>query len=128
MPKDLSSGGATMPDRPNIVLIMTDQQRADFTRAEGYPLDPTPFIDHLGTTGQRFRHAYTPMPTCGPARSSLLTGRYPKATRVRENSGLGNVQATPDLPRTLRELGYATWLTGKNHSCVPDAAFDWAST
>ena len=117
-----------MPSRPNIVLVMTDQQRADFSAAEGYPLDPTPFIDHLGTTGARFRHAYTPMPTCGPARTSLLTGRYPKATRVRENSGLANIQAEEHLPGTLHDFGYATWLAGKNHSFLPDDAFDWAST
>jgi len=117
-----------VPNRPNIVLIMTDQQRADFSAADGYPLDPTPFIDRLGAHGARFRHAYTPMPTCGPARTSLLTGRYPKATRVRENSGLHHVQAAAHLPGTLKEHGYATWLAGKNHSFLPDTAFDWAST
>jgi arylsulfatase A-like enzyme len=117
-----------MPDRPNIVLIMTDQQRADFSGAEGYPLDPSPFIDSLGAQGIRFRHAYTPMPTCGPARTSLMTGRYPKATRVRENSGLGNVVARTDLPGTLRAHGYRTCLAGKNHSHLTNDAFDWSST
>lgn len=117
-----------MPDRPNIVIVMTDQQRADFTRAEGYPLDITPFADELGAAGARFHRAYTPMPTCGPARSSMLTGRYPKATRVRENSGLQNIQATTDITATLREHGYATYLAGKNHSFLPQSAFDWASS
>jgi arylsulfatase A-like enzyme len=116
-----------MPDRPNIVVIMTDQQRADFSRADGYPLDPMPFLDQLGASGARFRHAYTPMPTCGPARSSLMTGRYPKATRVRENSGLGNIEALTDLPKTLRQHGYATYLTGKNHSFLTAGDFDWSS-
>src|SRR5688572_17851466 len=105
-----------MTHRPNIVLIMTDQQRADFSHAEGYPLDPTPFVDRLGREGARFRHAYTPMPTCGPARCSLMTGRWPKATRVRENSGLGNITALTDLPHTLREQGYRILLSGKNHT------------
>ncbi len=117
-----------VPDHPNIVLIMTDQQRADFSRAEGYALDPIPAIDRLGAGGARFRQAYTPMPTCGPARTSLLTGRYPKATRVRENSGLRNIQANAHLPGTLRELGYTTWLAGKNHSFLADDWFDWSST
>jgi arylsulfatase A-like enzyme len=116
-----------MSDRPNIVLIMTDQQRADFSRAEGYPLDPMPFIDSLGERGTRFGHAYTPMPTCGPARTSVMTGRYPKATRVRENRGLQNVMAMTDLPRTLREAGYSINIAGKNHSYLREADFDWAS-
>ena len=117
-----------MADRPNIVLIMTDQQRADFFRAEGYPLDPMPFVDSLGASGTRFRHAYTPMPTCGPARSSLMTGRFPKATRVRENSGLGNISALTSIPAILREHGYATSLAGKNHSFLRDTDFDWVSS
>jgi arylsulfatase A-like enzyme len=117
-----------MPDRPNIVIVMTDQQRADFSRAEGYPLDPMPFIDSLGEQGARFNRAYTPMPTCGPARTSLMTGRYPKATRVRENSGLHNAFALIDLPTTLREQGYAIYLAGKNHSFLGEDAFDWSSS
>lgn len=116
-----------MPQQPNIVLIMTDQQRADFSRAEGYPLDPMPFVDGLGNQGARFRNAYTPMPTCGPARCSLMTGRYPKATRVRENSGLQNITALTDLPKTLREQGYSVNLSGKNHTYLAQDDFDWAS-
>lgn len=116
-----------MNDRPNIVLIMTDQQRADFSRAEGYPLDPTPFVDELGREGARFRHAYTPMPTCGPARCSLMTGRWPKATRVRENAALGHITALTDLPTTMREQGYRVLLSGKNHTYLSENDFDWSS-
>lgn len=113
--------------QPNIVLIMTDQQRADFSMAESYPLDPMPFLDGLGSTGTRFRHAYTPMPTCGPARTSLMTGRFPKATRVRENSALRNVTMLNDLPGVLRGQGYSINLAGKNHSYLEEDDFDWSS-
>lgn len=116
-----------MSKKPNIVLIMTDQQRADFSAAEGYSLDPMPYLDQLGAKGTRFRHAYTPMPTCGPARTSLMTGRFPKATRVRENSALQNVSALSDLPNVLREQGYSINLSGKNHSYLGEDGFDWAS-
>jgi len=57
-------------DKPNIVIIMTDQQRADFSRAEGFALDTTPFIDSLATRGARFSRAYTTMPVCAPGRPS----------------------------------------------------------
>ena len=116
-----------MTERPNIVLIMTDQQRADFSRAEGFALDPMPFLDKLGEHGARFSHAYTPMPTCGPARCSLLTGRFPKATRVRENWGLANITAETDLPSALREHGYSINLAGKNHTYLTERDFDWSS-
>ena len=56
-----------MAGKPNIVLIMTDQQRADFFASEGFALDTLPFVDELGQQGTRFCHAYTPMPACAPA-------------------------------------------------------------
>ena len=113
-----------MPDTPNIVIVMTDQQRADFTRSDGFALDTTPFVDALGRSGVRFRHAYTPMPVCAPARCSLFTGRYPKATRVRQNSGIGNIYRPPDLVELLRERGYRINLAGKNHSYLGPDDFD----
>jgi arylsulfatase A-like enzyme len=109
---------------PNIVVIMTDQQRADFTRAGGFALDTTPFIDTLGRSGARFRNAYTPMPVCAPARCSLFTGRYPKATHVRQNSATGNIFRPADLVDVLRERGYRLYLAGKNHSYLRREDFD----
>ena len=117
----------TTPDRPNIVLIMTDQLRADFTRAEGFPFDTMPFLDALGTRGVRFLRAYVPMAACVPSRCSIFTGRYPKATRVRQNSAAANLVAPTDLVRVLRDRGYAIKLAGKNHSHLPPEAFDSAS-
>ncbi|MGI8912336.1 MAG: sulfatase family protein [Chloroflexota bacterium] len=113
-----------MANLPNIVIIMTDQQRADFTASEGFALDTTPFIDGLGRSGVRFRNAYTPMPVCAPARCSLFTGRYPKATRVRQNSGIGEIFRPEDLVETLRERGYRINMAGKNHSYLQPKDFD----
>ena len=113
-----------MASLPNIVMIMTDQQRADFTRSEGFALDTTPFIDAIGCAGARFRNAYTPMPVCAPARCSLFTGRYPKATRVRQNSATGNIFHPTDLVTILREHGYRIYLAGKNHSHLRREDFD----
>ncbi len=116
-----------MPERPNVVLIMTDQQRADFSAAEGFALDTIPFVDGLAARGVSFRRAYTPMPVCGPARCSMLTGRFPKATRVRENGGLHHAFFPADLVSLLRELGYTVNLCGKNHSHRTPADFDFYS-
>ena len=116
-----------MSPRPNIVLIMTDQQRADFSRAEGYPLDATPFLDRFAAGGVRFRRAYTPMPVCGPARCSMLTGRFPRATHVRENGGLHHAFFSDDLVSVLRGAGYTVCLSGKNHSHRGSADFDFCA-
>ena len=74
-----------MAKKPNFVVIMTDQQRADVSGREGFPLDTTPFLDRLATQGTWFDRAYTTMPVCLPARVSMLTGRYPSATHARTN-------------------------------------------
>lgn len=116
-----------MPRRPNIVLILTDQQRADFFASEGFALDTMPFVDELGRGGARFGRAYTPCPACVPARCAMLTGRFPHATRVRENSAAEHVVRPRDLAETLREQGYTLLLSGKNHSYLRDADFDAVS-
>ena len=71
---------------------MADQLRADFLGCYGCALETMPGVDRLAARGVAFRRAYTPMPVCGPARVSLLTGRFPKVTRVRENvNGHGKI-------------------------------------
>ncbi len=118
-----------MSTRPNIVIIMTDQQRADLSRREGYPLDTTPFLDSLARQGTWFDRAYTSMPACVPARVSMLTGRYPSASRVRTNMGnTRDIVYTSDLFDVARERGYATALCGKNHSHLKPERVDYWNT
>lgn len=102
--------------RPNIVIIMTDQQRADLTAREGYPLDLTPFADRMGKIGAWFDKAYTPCPASGPARVSLLTGRFPKATHTDSNHNIGDAIYEKDLFTVAKENGYTTAMVGKNHT------------
>lgn len=111
---------------PNVVIIMSDQQRADFMRGEGYPLDTMPFVDSLARGGMRFRNAYTPMPVCAPARCCMFTGRFAKATRVRQNRGTlqDPFRPVPDLVDILRSKGYSIHLVGKNHSYLTRDSFD----
>ena len=110
--------------QPNIVLIMSDQQRADVSAREGFALDTTPFLDELSRQGAWFDKAYTSMPACLPARVSMLTGRYPGATRARTNHNGEDACHERDLYQVLRERGYRTALCGKNHSHVDAADMD----
>ncbi|MFT5367121.1 MAG: arylsulfatase, partial [Candidatus Latescibacterota bacterium] len=121
-----------MPNnQPNILFIMTDQQRGDCLGIEGHPVLQTPNLDYMAASGVRFRSAYSACPVCVPARRTVITGRKPK-----NHGALQNAQAPlpwPTLPGQLREAGYRTHLSGKAHWGPPatelgfDTA-DWADS
>ena len=100
--------------RPNILILMSDQHRAGLTRRTGFPLDTMPALDRLAASGVSFDRAYTTAPLCVPARISLMTGRWPHAHRVRQNSGGRFVIFDQDLMYVARQQGYRTGLAGKN--------------
>ena len=112
--------------RPNIVVIMADQHRAGFTARSGYPLDTMPALDRMAARGVAFDRAYCTAPLCVPSRISLLTGRWPHAHRVRENSTGRFAYFEKDLFDVAKSLGYKTALAGKNHSHLAPAKLDFA--
>jgi arylsulfatase A-like enzyme len=118
--------GETM--NTNIVIVMTDQQRADLRKSRGYPLDTMPFLDTWAQGGVDFANAYTPNPTCMPARVSMFTGRYPNAHRVRTNHNAMDACYTRGMLELLRDNGYVSALCGKNHSHHKNTDFDFAET
>lgn len=114
------------PRKPNIVLILTDQQRADLCGREGFPLPVTPYADSLAARYAWFDKAYTAAPASAPARCSLLTGRFPSATHVRTNLNIRDAFYEKDLLDVLKEQGYRTALVGKNHTYLKaNEAFDY---
>ena len=117
-----------MAKKPNFVVIMTDQQRADVSKREDFPLDTTPFLDSLAIQGTWFDRAYTTMPVCLPARVSMLTGRYPSATHARTNHNGGDAFFETDLYEVMRRQGYRTALCGKNHSHLNADRMDYCFT
>lgn len=112
---------------PNIILIMVDQLRADIMQREGYDLNTMPFADSLARSGTWFNKAYTAAPASGPARVSMLTGRFPSATHVRSNHNIKDAFYTKDLFDIACEQGYATALIGKNHSHLSKERVDYWS-
>ena len=74
-----------MSDKPNFVLIMTDQQRADHLSCYGNQVLQTPNIDRFANGGTRYCRHYVANPICAPNRASMLTGRMPSAHGVRSN-------------------------------------------
>ena len=94
---------------------MTDQHRAGFTAGTGFGLDTMPCLDRLAAGGTTFTRAYTSYPACVPARVSLLTGRFPTAHRVRQNSAAQHAVFSRDLVDVLRDGGYRLHFAGKPH-------------
>ena len=99
---------------PNIVLIVTDQQRADFLGCYGHPVLRTPHLDRLAATGTRFDRCYVASPVCMPNRASIMTGRMPSVHRVRMN-GIPLSSEENTFVELLRLRGYTTALIGKSH-------------
>lgn len=110
---------------PNVVIIMTDQQRADLCGREGFPMEITPYVDSLAYANCWFDKAYTVAPASSPARCSMLTGRFPSATHVRTNHNVKDVCYEKDMVSLFKDYGYKTALVGKNHSYLNPSDMDY---
>lgn len=110
-----------MQEKPNIILIMTDQHRLSAVGAYGETVCQTPNIDRLAQDGVRFETAYTSNPVCSPARGTVMTGQYPHTHGITSNlHNVGcSVHELHDRPallsRRLESAGYRLGYTGKWH-------------
>ena len=105
--------GEAAGKRPNVLLIMTDQHRADALGFMGNGIVQTPHLDRLARRGVIFDNAFAQSPVCMASRAAIHTGRYPTALRVRSMGLLPPTETT--LAETLKRAGYATGLFGKLH-------------
>lgn len=106
---------AAEPERPNIVLLVSDDQRPDTIAALGNRHIHTPNLDRLVREGVAFTRAVCANPICTPSRAEILTGCDGFTNMVRD---FGR-QIRPDLATfagTLRQAGYHTWYVGKWHN------------
>lgn len=104
--------------RPNIVLIMTDQQRFDSIAALGYDHVDTPHLDHLVRDGTAFTNTYVASPSCAPSRASLFTGLYPHSSGVLRNDD----KWSHSWVEILAEQGYRCTSVGKMHTYPYEAS------
>lgn len=102
--------------RPNIVLIITDDQGYGDVGLHGNPVIQTPTLDSLGRVGVRLSNFYV-SPVCAPTRSSLMTGRYSLRTGVFDTYNGGAIMSESEitLAEYLKRAGYATGIFGKWH-------------
>ena len=107
-------------ERPNVIVIMSDQMKATASHLYGSSFCETPSLERLAKEGVLFKHAVTPHPLCVPARISFWTSQYAHTHGGRRNQTLMPVGANHTF-RHWKEAGYRTGLIGKNH-CFEDPA------
>jgi arylsulfatase A-like enzyme len=109
--------------QPNLLFIITDQQRHDALGCAGNPHLETPNLDRLALEGVLFRRAYTQCPVCAPARTSVLTGQTIEHTGVLTNDLAyvapdSGVCPMPTFDEILADRGYWCEYHGKWHSPI----------
>ncbi len=109
---------------PNVLFIMADQMKASILRMYSSEIGiETPTLERLADEGVRFEHAITPHPLCVPARTSVMTGRYPHSTGCRRNETL-MPENEQHAFRIWKNNGFTTGLIGKNHAFVEPSDLD----
>ena len=114
-----------MPERPNILFLMSDEHRADVSGYEGDPVIRTPVLDELAATGVVFSNAYAPSPICVPGRQCMMAGQLSRTC--------GCQRYGQDLPpfhmtfaRQFARYAYATVACGKLHHMGIDQMQGWS--
>ncbi|MBP2000634.1 arylsulfatase A-like enzyme [Paenibacillus shirakamiensis] len=110
----LSNMATLHPQKPNIIVFFTDQQRWDTTGVHGNPMGLTPNFDRLATYGTHIDYSFTCQPVCGPARSCLQTGHYATSSGCYRN-GIPLPNHLETIAELFQQDGYDTGYIGKWH-------------
>lgn len=111
---EANSNESNKAKKPNILLIITDQQTATSMSCTGNKYLHTPAMDKLAASGIRFENNYVTQPLCLPFRTSLQTARYPHEVNVRNNGD--DIQGdVPMLGKLMADAGYNCNYIGKWH-------------
>ncbi|MEM7568013.1 MAG: sulfatase-like hydrolase/transferase [Pseudomonadota bacterium] len=108
-----------MDERPNILLVLTDQHAARVLGCAGDQAADTPALDRLASAGTRFTSCYCASPLCVPSRTALLTGLPPHVSGVRTNDDILPT-GLPTIAHSLGAAGYDCRLVGRMHFYGPD--------
>lgn len=100
--------------QPNVVVIITDDQRWDCLSCEGHPFLKTPNMDRIASEGTRFANMFVTTSLCSPSRASFLSGLYAHKHKV-INNFTDYPSDLPSFPQRLQETGYETAYIGKWH-------------
>lgn len=111
------TSSAQTEEKPNILIIITDQQTWDAVGYAGNKTIKTPNLDRLASESVNFSNAVTPTAVCVPARTSILTGRLNETTTIRKNrDAITNDCYYPTFDEILAKRGYKSEYQGKFHA------------
>jgi arylsulfatase A-like enzyme len=105
---------ASDKQRPNIVLMMSDDQGWGETSYNGHPYLKTPVLDEMASTGLRFDRFYAASPVCSPTRASCMTGHHANRSGA-FGAGWSIRPEEVTLPQLMKDAGYRTAHYGKWH-------------
>ena len=110
------------PDKPNIILVMADDQGWGDAGYNGHPFVQTPAMDAMAEDGFVLNRFYAAAPVCSPTRASVMTGRHPIRCKVPQHGRYMRVQEMT-IAEALKSAGYVTGIFGKLHlgSGQPDS-------
>ncbi|MDZ5699682.1 sulfatase-like hydrolase/transferase [Chelativorans sp. M5D2P16] len=108
-----------MDERPDIVMVMTDQHAARIMGCAGDGIAETPNLDRLASQGTRFENCYCPSPLCVPSRMAFLSGLEPHRSGVLTNDDY-LASDIPTIAHALGAAGYDCRLVGRMHFYGPD--------
>lgn len=111
-------------NRPNILILMSDEHRADVAGFAGNAVVRTPVLDELARTGVVFSNAYTPSPICVPARQCLMAGQLPKTCRC-DGAWMDLAPGYHTFARRFAQHAFHTVCSGKLHHLGPDQMQGW---
>ena len=110
----LAAGVAAQAERPNLLLVVTDDQRFDQMSCAGHPTLQTPVMDRLAADGVRFTNAFVTTAICAASRASILTGRQEGHHGYTFGKPpMGRALGQSSYPKLLRDAGYKTGFVGK---------------
>lgn len=121
-PEPEPTKGSRLAKRPNLILFMPDEMRADSLACYGNSITKTPNLDKLAKSGTRFSNCHVQFPVCGASRCSLLTG-WPTSVRGHRSLYYFLRPEEPNMFRYLKEAGYDVFFFGSHNDALASESF-----
>ena len=120
----LTSAFASTGSKPNVIFILTDDQRFDSLGMTGHPVTETPHLDQLAQDGVFFKNAFVTSPICGPSRANIFTAQWERKNQIGFTNISNNFVSQEAFENSflmqLRTAGYSTAFIGKHHTKIVD--------